>query len=68
MTYRVELPELLKDCPNWWKFLRHKYDIAEDRDKFIADNYGTVYRICDGIIEYIEFPSEEHFSWFLLKL
>jgi hypothetical protein len=76
MTYKVELSPNYFDCPQWWKQLCSKYSsISEDElsddtiRSYIIENGGTIHpdKDCD-IIEYIEFNSEAHFHWFLLKI
>ena len=76
MTFKVELHPEYDYCPQWWKQLCSHYnhlksDVETDNAirSYITANGGTIQLDEDGdCIEYIEFPSEAHFTWFLLKI
>jgi hypothetical protein len=67
--YKVKLPYYMHDCPQWWHNLTKQYEY-EKRIGFINDNGGRIFYIegDDEFIDFIEFPSEAHFHWFLLKI
>jgi hypothetical protein len=65
--FKVELPYHMQDCPQWWKDFADHFAWAE-RARFIEDNSGTIVYEDEESIKYIEFPSEAHFHWFLLKI
>ena len=65
--YKVELPYYLQDCPQWWKDFAEKFT-GYDRSRFIEDNSGSIVYENEDAVKYIEFPSEAHFHWFLLKI
>ena len=67
-TYKVSLPKMLSKCPPWWFTLRNNNPTYEERIEFITNNHGTIIYIDNDTVDYIEFPSEAHFHWFLLKI
>ena len=76
MSYIVELQAEYENCPQWWQQLcSHFHHIESDEEtddairSFITSNGGIIkLDENDDCIEYIQFPSEAHFNWFLLKL
>lgn len=76
MSYIVEMHPDYDYCPQWWKQLCSRfYHIESDEEidnairSFITANGGIIQLDeDDDCIEYIQFPSEAHFNWFLLKL
>lgn len=78
MTFKVELHPDYDNCPLWWKQLCSNYNhIQAYKDKddairsCIVENGGIIHLVEKKqyqYIEYIEFPSEAHFTWFLLKI
>ena len=79
MTFKVELSPNYDYCPIWWKQLCSNYssiteyaEMENEINSFIIENGGLIHfeddELSDGYIDYIEFPSEAHFTWFLLKI
>lgn len=66
MTYKVILPQYYDQCPSWWGQI-HKNGHSKAKS-FIEDNHGVIHYINEYTIEFIEFPSEEHYTWMLLKI
>jgi hypothetical protein len=66
--YKIELPRLLNECPSWWITLRDNHQPMEASVAIITNNYGTIHYKDENTVDYIEFPSEAHFHWFLLHV
>ena len=78
MTHRVHLPDTYDYCPQWWKTLCEKIPYDEDEgydhiqriQNFIREHGGSIKTDEDDpeTIEFIDFESEAHYTWFLLNI
>ena len=77
MTHRVHLPDRYDYCPQWWKTLCEKIPYDDDYDyhirqiqNFIREHGGSIKTDEDDpeTIEFIDFESEAHYTWFLLNI
>ena len=67
MSYKIELPGYYWECPQWWQSFVRKYTFTERRE-LVNSNHGEIIYLTNGAVDYIKFPSEAHFTWFLLNI
>jgi hypothetical protein len=64
MSYRVYIAPLYEETPHWWKtLLENHFNIHR-----VIEKYGGKINRDRGFVDYIEFESEAHFTFFLLSI
>lgn len=77
MTYPVQMYPSMSDCPPWWEILIDKFDGEQYLVDAFLEQHATIiwtkhtYKGDNNpstIIDKLIFPSENHFTMFLLQL
>ena len=69
MSCNIKIPFWFEQCPDWWQNLVIKH--KENWEGIINDAGGKIHRapnrFSDNAISSIEFETEAHYTWFLLR-